>query len=237
MTISLHPLITLPECIVKRFKMTYISQMTPLKSNAEEIANCVTHGVGFVLSIVGLAALVTLACMKGSASQIVSCAVFGSAMVLLYAASTIYHAFKNSAANRVLKTIDHSCIFLLIAGTYTPLVLVMPQGALGTALLATVWGIALFGILFKIFFVYRFKILSIIMYLSMGWLSILAIKPLMNSLPSGGVWWIAAGGLFYSSGVVFYAWKRLPFSHSIWHLFVLGGSACHYVAVLRYVVL
>lgn len=211
--------------------------MTPLKSNIEEIANCVTHGLGLVLSIVGLAALVMLTYMKGSVSQIASCVVFGSAMVLLYAASTIYHAFKNSAAHRLLKTIDHSCIFLLIAGTYTPLVLAIPQGALGTALLTTVWGVAFFGILFKIFFVSRFKILSIIMYLSMGWLSVLAIKPLMNSLPSGGVWWIAAGGLFYSSGVFFYVWKRLPFNHSIWHLFVLGGSACHYVAVLRYVVL
>ncbi len=205
-------------------------------SKAEEIANCITHGIGLVLSLCGLSVLVTLACMKGSGSHIVSCAIFGSTLVLLYGASTLYHAFKNSRANRILKTIDHSCIYLLIAGTYTPFVLVTLSGALGWTLLAIVWGIAVFGIFFKMFFVYRFKIFSTVLYLIMGWLAIVAIKPLVNSMPSGGIWLIAAGGLLYSSGVIFYVWNRLPFNHSIWHLFVMGGSTCHFLAVLLYVI-
>jgi hemolysin III len=210
--------------------------LTVLISKAEEIANCITHGIGLVLSICGLSVLVTLACMKGSGSHIVSCAIFGSTLVLLYGASTLYHAFKNSRANRILKTIDHSCIYLLIAGTYTPFVLVTLSGSLGWTLLAIVWGIALFGIFFKVFFVYRFKIFSTILYLIMGWLAIVAVKPLVNSMPPGGIWLIAAGGLLYSAGVIFYIWNRLPFNHSIWHLFVMGGSTCHFLAVLFYVI-
>lgn len=210
--------------------------MTVLISKAEEIANCITHGIGLILSICGLSVLVTLACIKGDGSHIVSCAVFGGTLVLLYGASTLYHAFKHSRANRILKTLDHSCIYLLIAGTYTPFVLVTLSGTLGWTLLAIVWGMALFGIFFKVFFVYRFQIFSTILYLIMGWLAIVAIKPLVNSLPSGGIWLIAAGGLLYSAGVIFYIWKRLPFNHSIWHLFVLGGSTCHFLAVLLYVI-
>lgn len=210
--------------------------MTALISKAEEIANCITHGIGLVLSICGLSVLTTLACLKGSCSHIVSCAIFGSSLVLLYGASTLYHAFKNSRANRVLKTIDHSCIYLLIAGTYTPFVLVTLSGPLGWTLLAIVWAMAVSGIIFKVFFIYRFKIFSTLLYMALGWLAIFFIKPLANSLPAGGFWLIAAGGLLYSSGVIFYVWKRLPFNHSIWHLFVMGGSACHFLAVLLYVI-
>jgi hemolysin III len=205
-------------------------------SKAEEFANFITHGIGFILSIGGLSVLVALACLKGSGPHIVSCAIFGSTLVLLYGASTLYHAFKKSKANRVFKTIDHSCIYLLIAGTYTPFVIVTLHGTLGWTLLAIVWAAALCGIFFKVFFVYRFKILSTILYLIMGWMAVVAIKPLVNSMPAGGVWLIAAGGLLYSLGVVFYIWNRLPFNHSIWHLFVMGGSTCHFLAVLLYVI-
>ncbi len=201
--------------------------------SVEELANTVTHGIGLALSLVGFVVLLVLAVMRGSAWHIVSCAIYGSTLVCLYAASTLYHGIASPRLKRVLKVFDHSAIFLLIAGTYTPFLLVNLRGGWGWSLLGIVWGLAMAGIIFKFLFVDHFKILSTAVYLLMGWLALIAVKPLLVLVPLGGLLWLLAGGLLYTSGVVFYAWKRIPYNHVIWHVFVLAGSACHYFAVLR----
>ncbi len=201
--------------------------------SVEEFANAVTHGIGLALSLVGFVVLLVLAVMRGSAWHIVGCAIYGSTLVCLYAASTLYHGIPSPRLKRALKVLDHSAIFLLIAGTYTPFLLVNLRGGWGWSLLGIVWGLAMAGIIFKFLFVDHFKILSTAVYLLMGWLALIAVKPLLVLVPLGGLLWLLAGGLLYTSGVVFYAWKRIPYNHVIWHVFVLAGSACHYFAVLR----
>ncbi len=201
--------------------------------SVEELANTVTHGIGLALSLVGFVVLLVLAVMRGSAWHIVGCAIYGSTLVCLYTASTLYHGIASPRLKRVLKVFDHSAIFLLIAGTYTPFLLVNLRGGWGWSLLGIVWGLAMAGIIFKFLFVDHFKILSTAVYLLMGWLALIAVKPLLVLVPLGGLLWLLAGGLLYTSGVVFYAWKRIPYNHVIWHVFVLAGSACHYFAVLR----
>ena len=202
---------------------------------AEEFANTVTHGVGLGLSLAGFVVLIILAAMRGTAWHVVSCAVYGITLVILYAASTLYHAIQSPRAKRVLRIIDHGAIYLLIAGTYTPFTLVNLRGGLGWTLFGVVWGLAALGILFKLFHVDRFPIASTLVYLSMGWLVVVAWKPVVTLIPMGGIALIAAGGLAYTVGVIFYAAKRIPYNHAIWHLFVLAGSIFHYVAVLLYV--
>jgi hemolysin III len=202
----------------------------------EEIINSVTHGAGILLSIAALVLMVVFASLSGSAVHVVSCAIFGVTLILLYTASTLYHGIPYPRVKRILKIFDHCCIYLLIAGTYTPFLLVTLRGALGWTLFGVIWFLALLGVLFKLFFIHRFKIVSTIAYVLMGWIIILAIKPLMAALPAGGLIFLVAGGLAYSLGVIFYAWKKLPFNHAIWHLFVLAGSICHFFAVLLYVV-
>jgi hemolysin III len=202
----------------------------------EEILNSVTHGAGALVSIAGLALLIVFSSMYGQTSHIVSCTIFGITLVLLYTASTLYHSFRQPNVKQILKIVDHSCIYILIAGTYTPFMLVIVRGVLGWSIFAVVWLLTILGILFKIFFVNRFKIISTIAYILMGWLIIFAIKPLIQTLPEGGMVWLVSGGLAYTSGTIFYAWKKLPFNHAIWHLFVLAGSACHFMAVLFYVI-
>ena len=201
----------------------------------EELANSVTHGAGAALSLVGLIVLIVLASIYGGPAHIVSCSVFGFSLVLLYTASTMYHSFQGLHVKRIFKTIDHSCIYLLIAGTYTPFTLVTLKGAWGWVLFGIVWGMALFGIIFKIFYVYRFKILSTLVYLAMGWLVIIPGKTLISSIPTGGLVLLLAGGLAYTGGVLFYVSKKIPYHHAIWHLFVLAGSTLHYFAVMFYV--
>jgi len=147
----------------------------------------------------------------------------------------LYHSFQKPKIKNVLKIIDHSCIYLLIAGTYTPFLVVTLRGVLGWTMFAVIWLLAITGVVFKIFFVHRFKIISTIAYLLMGWLVVFAIKPLIDAMPAGGLAWLFAGGLAYSLGVIFYVWKTLPYNHAIWHMFVLAGSACHFFAVLFYV--
>jgi hemolysin III len=202
----------------------------------EEIFNSVTHGAGAILSVAFLTLLVIFASLHGSARHVVGCSVFGASMVLLYTASTLYHSARSSRLKHIFKTADHACIFLLIAGTYTPFTLVTLQGGWGWTLLAIVWGLAAVGIVFKIFFVYRFRTAATVAYLLMGWLAVVAVKPLLANLPPGGLFWLVAGGLSYTVGTVFYLLKRLPYSHAIWHLFVLGGTTCHFFAVLFYVI-
>lgn len=201
----------------------------------EELANSITHGLGLVLSVAGLAVLIVFAALRGNAWHVVSCSVFGATLVLLYSASMVYHIVRSPRAKRLWKILDHSSIYLLIAGTYTPFTLVNLRGGWGWTLFGLVWGLALLGILFKVFFVDRYVIASTAVYLAMGWIAVIAVKPLLASVADGGLVLLLAGGLAYSLGVVFFAWGRLPFNHAVWHLFVLAGSICHYFAVLFYV--
>jgi hemolysin III len=201
-------------------------------STGEEIANAITHGVGWLGSIVGLAVLVSFAAVTGGALRVVSCVVFGTTLVLLYAASTLYHALRGERAKRVFRVLDHSAIFLLIAGTYTPLALVAIGGAWGWTLFGCVWGLALVGVLLNTLAHGRWRWLSITLYLVMGWLVVVAVKPLVAALATTALVLVVIGGLAYTGGLAFYAWRRLPYAHAVWHLFVLAGSALHYVAVL-----
>ena len=205
------------------------------QSLREEIANSTIHGVGLALGVVALAILVVLACVQGTSRHVVSCSIYGSTLVILYLSSTLYHALQNPKAKKVFKTIDHCSIYLLIAGTYTPFTLVTLRGGWGWTLFGIIWGLAVFGILFKIFHTGKYKFVSTIVYLAMGWLVIIAVKPLFISLSLTGFIWLLAGGLSYSFGVIFYAFDRISFFHAIWHLFVLGGSMCHFFAVVYHV--
>lgn len=204
----------------------------PRYSLGEEIANSVTHGLGWLASVVGLAVLVTLAALTGGALRVVSCAVFGTTLVLLYAASTLYHALPSPRAKRVFRVLDHSAIFLLIAGTYTPLALVALGGGWGWALFSCVWFLALVGVLLNTLAHGRWRWLSLALYLTMGWLVVIAVKPLLAALDVKPLVLLVAGGLAYTLGLTFYALKRMPYGHAVWHLFVLAGSTLHYFAVL-----
>ena len=202
----------------------------------EELANSLTHGLGAALSVAGLVLLVIRAAQHGDAWHVVSTAIFGTTLVLLYAASTLYHSLRGERLKQRLRKFDHAAIFLLIAGSYTPFVLVTLRGPWGWSLFGVVWGLAVAGMTIKFWLAGRFKLLSTLIYVAMGWLVLVAIKPLVAALPSGGMKLLVAGGLCYTGGAVFYLWKRLPYHHAIWHLFVLGGSACHWAAVFLYVV-
>ena len=205
--------------------------------SAEEFVNSLTHGAGLALSIAGFVVLLVLAAMRGSAWRIVSCAVYGSTLVCLYTASTLYHSTRSRRLKRVLKICDHSAIYLLIAGTYTPFLLVNLRGSWGWSLFAVIWGLAMAGILFKVWFVEHFPIVSTAVYLLMGWLALVAVKPMFLSVPHSGLLWLLAGGVLYTVGVVFYSWKKVPYNHAIWHGFVIAGSTCHYFAVFCSVIL
>ncbi|HEX8151226.1 MAG TPA: hemolysin III family protein [Pyrinomonadaceae bacterium] len=201
----------------------------------EEVANCATHGVGLALSVAGFVALVTLAWGYGDAWHVASCGVYGASLVALYLASTLYHGARAPRAKQVLQALDHCGIYLLIAGTYTPFTLVTLRGPWGWTLFGLVWGLALAGILFRVLFGTRYRPVAVASYVMLGWLCVVAVKPILALVPLGALAWIAAGGLAYTTGVFFFAAKRIPHNHAIWHLFVLGGSICHYVAVLLYV--
>jgi hemolysin III len=211
---------------------------TPRYSMGEEIAHSVTHGVGILLSIAGLTVLVAFAALKGNAWHIVGCAVYGATLVLSYTASTVYHAIPGTFARAkwVLRVIDHSAIYLLIAGTYTPFCLVNLRGPWGWTLFGVVWGLAVLGIVFKATLLGRLKVVSVLFYLAMGWLVLIAARPLGRAMALGGIVLLVAGGLAYTVGVAFYAARRIPYHHAIWHFFVLAGSTLHFFAVLFYVV-
>jgi hemolysin III len=212
-----------------------LSEQTAPYSFREELWNSITHGVGAFLSIAALVLLIVYASSYGGASHVVSAVIFGATLILLYSASTLYHSCRKPRLKSAFKILDHSCIYLLIAGTYTPFLLVTLRGAVGWTMFAVIWVLAFAGVIFKFFFVHRFNILSTLAYIFMGWMIIFVIKPLMDSLPTGGIVWLVAGGLAYTLGTIFYAWNKLPFNHAIWHLFVLAGSACHFFAVIFYV--
>jgi hemolysin III len=202
----------------------------------EELANSLTHGLGAVLSVAGLALMVFFAAHNGDAWHVVSTAIFGTTLVLLYTASTLYHSLRGERLKQRLQKFDHAAIFLLIAGSYTPFVLVTLRGPWGWSLFGVVWGLAAAGVTIKFWLAGRFRLVSTLIYLAMGWLVMVAIKPLVAALPAGGLKLLFAGGLCYTGGAAFYLWKRLPYHHAIWHLCVLAGSVCHWAAVFIYVV-
>jgi len=205
------------------------------QSRHEEVANAVIHGVGTGLAAAGLAVLVTLAGLHGDVWRVVSFSLYGATLVLLYAVSTLYHAFPWPRVKAVFHRLDHAAIFLLIAGTYTPLALVTLRGTCGWTLFGVEWGLAVVGILVKTLLFGRFRRVGVAVYIGMGWAAVFAIEPLIATLPLGGLLWILAGGLAYTGGVAFYLWRSLRFQHAIWHLFVLAGSVCHWVCMLVYV--
>lgn len=203
---------------------------------AEEIANSISHGIGLVFGIVGLVLLLGQAVdTHASTLAITSYALYGGSMILLFLASTLYHAVPHPRAKIWLKKFDHCAIYLLIAGTYTPFLLVGLDSPLARGLMVVIWSLALLGILFKLTVAHRFKVLSLVTYLAMGWLSLVVIYQLATRLSPGGVTLLAVGGLIYSLGVIFYVCKRIPYNHAIWHGFVLGGSVCHFLAIYLYV--
>lgn len=203
----------------------------------EEIMNVVSHGIGFLLSIPALALLVVFASIEGTAWHIISFAIYGSSLVVLYFASTIFHLTQNQKTRNRLNVFDHASIYLLIAGSYTPFVLVTIRGPWGWSIFGVVWGLAICGIILKIFFTGRFNTLSTILYIVLGWTILIAISPLTRALPFEGLMWLLAGGLSYTVGAVFFLLNRLPFNHAVFHLFVLLGSICHFVAVFWYVLI
>lgn len=202
----------------------------------EELAHAITHGVGVLLAIVGLCVLVARAALYGNQWHVIACSIFGATLVLMYAASALYHAATQTHAKRVLRVLDHSLIFFLIAGTYTPFTLVTLHGPVGWALFAFTWSLAIAGVLFKLKATGRYENLSLTLYLAMGWCAIAAIKPLVQAVQPAGLMLMLAGGLTYTGGVLFYVRQSLRYHHAIWHLFVLAGSALHYFAILFYVV-
>ncbi|NAZ98194.1 PAQR family membrane homeostasis protein TrhA [Vibrio toranzoniae] len=202
----------------------------------EERANAITHGLGVVLGVVGLILLLIRALdHQADMLTIASMAVYGSSIILLFLASTLYHSITTEKTKRLLKTLDHCAIYLLIAGSYTPFLLVSLRTPLAMGLMTVIWGIALVGIIMKIAFVYRFKRLSLMTYLAMGWLSLVVVYQLAMNIEMGGLVLLALGGVIYSLGVIFYVAKRIPYNHAIWHLFVLAGCACHFFAIYLYV--
>ena len=205
-------------------------------SLAEEVANSISHGIGFIFGIVGLVLMLTqAAASQANAIAITSYSLYGGSMILLFLASTLYHAIPHPAAKLWLQKLDHCAIYILIAGTYTPFLLVGLKSPLAHGLMAVIWSLALWGVLFKLAFVHRFEALSVITYLLMGWLSLIVVYQLALKLSPGGIWLLAAGGIIYSLGVIFYVSKRIPYNHAIWHGFVLGGSICHFLAIYLYV--
>lgn len=201
----------------------------------EEFANAITHGVGLALAIAALSVLATFSAQGGDVWRVVSLSVYGASLVLLYTTSTLYHAFPWPGLKRLLNRLDHAAIFVLIAGSYTPFALVTMRGAWGWTIFGLVWGITLVGVYLEVFHFKRFPKTELALYLAMGWIIVVAVKPMFAAMPVGGMFWLGAGGLCYTGGVVFYVWHSLPYHHAIWHLFVLAGSLLHFFGIYHYV--
>lgn len=203
-------------------------------TSGEEIANSLSHGIGLILAIAATPILIIAALRYGSAWNLIGVSVFAASMMMLYSASTLYHALRHDKAKRFFRMLDHSAIFLLIAGTYTPFTLGILRGPWGWTLLALIWGMAALGLTLKAVFGIRFNKLSVVLYLMMGWLVVIAAPQILRVMPLSGLAWIAAGGVAYTGGVAFYAAHRVRYAHFAWHLFVLAGTVCHFFAVLWY---
>ena len=204
------------------------------QSLGEEITNSITHGVGIGLSIAALVILVVLASRRGDAWRIVSFSIYGASLILLYMSSTLYHSSVNPKIKKIFRIIDHSAIYLLIAGTYTPVTLTLMRGAWGWTLFGLAWGMAIGGIIITALLLDKLKSLLVLSYVAMGLLVVIAIKPMMQVVPRGMIIWLFIGGACYLLGIIFYLWKRLPYHHPIWHIFVLGGSISHFLGILFY---
>ena len=205
-------------------------------SPGEELANALTHALGIVLSAIGLVVLIVAAGLaSANGIAIVSCAVYGASLIALYTASTLYHSARLPASKHLLRTLDHLAIFLLIAGTYTPFVLIVLHGAWSWSLFGVIWSLAALGVVFELTALRRFRAAMVALYIAMGWVGLIAIEPLVAALPATGLWLLFSGGVSYTFGVVFYQWRSLRYHHAVWHLFVLGGSVLQYFAVLWYV--
>src|SRR5699024_3507078 len=205
-------------------------------SKQEEIAHAITHGIGVLLSIAGLVLLIIFASLEGDVWQIISGIVFGTTMLLMYIASTVVHSLPKGKWKDIFQIFDHSSIYLFIAGTYTPFLLVHLRGDVGWTLFVVIWGIAIVGVVFKIFFVKKFILLSTLFYLFMGWLIVLVWEPLTSIVPSNGITLLMIGGILYSVGAIFFIWRSLPYHHAVWHLFVIAGSAFHFFSIFYYVI-
>lgn len=201
----------------------------------EELLNVITHGLGFLLSIAALVLLVVFASLYGNAWHIVSFSIYGFSLVVLYLASTLFHSARNPKLRKRLNIFDHSAIYILIAGTYTPFLLVTLRGPWGWSLLGVIWGLAIAGVVFKLFFTGKYDVMSAIVYVLMGWIIIIAIKPMNENLPAEGLYWLIGGGISYMIGAGFYLLNKMPYNHAIFHIWVLLGSFAHFIAVFRYV--
>jgi hemolysin III len=199
---------------------------------AEEIIHSLTHGVGAALSLVALVTLVILAVTRGSVWHIIGYTVFGVSLLALFLASTLYHGVQKPRLRPILRKVDHACIYLLIAGTYTPFVLISIRTTLGLTLLTVIWALAVFGIVYKIFFIDRFAAITTLAYVFMGWMSVVAWREMVEYLPNLGLWFLMIGGVLYTVGVIFYALTKIRYTHAVWHFFILAAGACHFVAVL-----
>ena len=208
----------------------------PRYSLREDFANSIIHGVGFILSIIGMCVLIAFASIYGNAWHVISCSIYGSTLVFLYTASTLYHSIQPAKAKRVLRVLDHSTIFLLIAGTYTPFTLVNLRGPWGWSLFGVIWALAVIGILFQTTMLRKGAVVSVAFYVTMGWVVVVAIKPMLSLVDTGGLVLLLLGGVAYTTGVVFYLWRQMPYNHAIWHVFVLAGSALHFFSILLYVI-
>ena len=200
----------------------------------EELANTLTHGLGLTMALLGAPVLIVIAVLRGTPLHIFSVSVYGVSLIALYACSTCYHAMQQPAWKQIFKVADHSAIYLLIAGTYTPFTLINMHGMWGWTLFTVVWALALVGVAWKVAFCDRWSVVSTITYLAMGWIVVLAIKPLFQMMPVTGIIWIFAGGAFYTVGVLFFVMERIRYSHAVWHVFVICGSLCHYLAIALY---
>ena len=198
----------------------------------EEIANSISHGLGLALSIVGFTVLIILASQNGDPWRLLSYIIYGISLTSLYLFSTLYHGLTHSRTKAIFRRLDHSAIYLLIAGTYTPVILISLRTTWVMFLLPVVWVMAIFGVYMKLFYIHRYERLTLAFYILMGWLALIAAKPLFNSVPIESFIWIIVGGISYTAGIIFYAWRRLPYQHTIWHMFVLLGSISHYIGIL-----
>ncbi len=212
-------------------EMERINHYSPI----EEKTNIISHGIGFLLSIVALVLLVTHANLYGNTWHIVSFSIFGASLIILFASSTFYHSAKRPELRNRLRIIDHASIYVLIAGTYTPFTLVTLNGPIGWSIFGIAWGLALTGIILKLFLTGKYDLISTLMYVFMGWIIVFAIKPVINNLSLEGLLWLVAGGMAYTIGAILYSIKKIKFNHAIFHVFVLIGSVCHFVSVFFYV--
>lgn len=204
-------------------------------TKGEEIANAITHGIGTVLAVVGAVLLIVFSALSGDVYKIISFTIFGVTLVLLYLGSTLYHSIPNKKAKRVFRIIDHSSIYLLIAGTYTPYVLVcLRDNKKAMAIFIMIWVLTILGIVFKFFFINKFENLSTLLYIFMGWAVLFVVKDLWKAVPHMAILWLAIGGVFYTLGCIFFVLDKMPYNHAIWHLFVIGGSVSHFFSVILY---